>query len=503
VKLEMGYPYIVPGEKLGYSWSSVCNSPMPIDLGDEVYASLCIVDDNGLLDVANPLRRVLLSQRDAKLVASGRYSQGPYSLQPRARCGTHGPDLCKFGVHTFRLVIQGNGKDPYFESNEAEVLVGPEHDGFWWVYWEWLPSTMQFVEWKTRYYVSGIFHNKARYAKLNCKVYLREKPWAEDWVELGSDQTARPLNPGESATIPFAQIDLSKEWQWFDFDTFELVEDTRHAYQYQARIDAVDQWGNSYAMLTPEDGPVYATPNVCVDVPAYKQEARKTAEALLAVSFVLGGIAGPFYQAALIEYGIAIDPPVPSSAFRSVFPPRPLAVPRDESRKPLIALIEAAFGVIAHAEAICETDNRIVGARTAKAVKSEKLQLRHRRELQAALRALATKLSELTPVAGKFVSAQKELSPDAVDAQTVAWQHDLKVRADWQRKFLDAGGSPEALRSYRKLLARPGIMEVLRRPDMLMMALGRSAECQALAFAATNPPEAEAVRDKHPRRSKP
>ena len=77
------------------------------------------------------------------------------------------------------------------------------------------------------------------------------------------------------------------------------------------------------------------------------------------------GIAGGFESAALIAGAVAGDPPIPDPRFQLPVTPTPITLSPEAAKCDLAPFMNAMFNVLAHVEAMDETNSRIAGARAA------------------------------------------------------------------------------------------------------------------------------------------
>jgi hypothetical protein len=313
--------------------------------------------------------------------------------------------------------------------------------------------------------------------------------------------------PAVHIAVTFSQLDLTKKWSWFTpaiyTPNIPLII-AGQWYIYTVRIDITDQYQNGYPSF-------FTTQNVKVHVSVSdtKQKAQSIAVDLetaavaalivaaadaIDVGFgdvaaaVMLGIAATCETGAQFAGLAAGDPPIPDPRFRIVAEPFPIKVPGEGEKNPLGAFVNAVTNVVAHLEAMGETDSRIAGARAANDRRSLKLQLDHfesvRRRLPDAGRDVGRKIKA---AAGSLLAWQEKVTPTLRDRAVRELTHNLNFRAEVQKAFMAAGGGAS---SFQALLERSSMSEFvdgIANPVAVFSAMALAAEGLATAAAANKP----------------
>jgi len=191
--------------------------------------------------------------------------------------------------------------------------------------------------------------------------------------------------------------------------------------------------------------------------------------------------------AALIAGAIAQDPPVEDPRYRILYEPIAVQLPdTGEEMRPLVRLVRAVCTVIAHVEALGQTDSRIAGARAARARKALETQTNHFDKLRKELPRLAREVREALPEAAALVS-ERSPTPAKADEAVRTLNHDLPFRAQVLKAWQDAGGSSKDLDTLTQLTTMPEFGQVILDPEATLAVLGRSTERLAVLAAETSP----------------
>jgi hypothetical protein len=503
VELQVKSP-IFPGEPITFSWSAITFSARPLDLGTVTFA-LHLVDVYGNTDPTALLYSETLSTVDSANVTPADYQSNNYAVQ---LTGDLASRVYLLGTYTLRLVITGTGTDGPFRSGDTILVVQPENVNSTW--WNWTVPTQQYAQWKVdKYVLQGEFINRAKYVSVTATATMLETNLTDGGgpgKEIGSDQPGAPAGAGQSAAISFGQIDFSKNWWWFIPVVFLPNGAPREKlYMYQVRLDVLDQYNNGY--------PPAVTDAVWVDVKVSdtKRAALATAAGLLAAAGVclvgaaanactpagpiLGGIATGLAAAAEIVGMAANDPPVPHPGYKIIFMPHPVTLPEERDLEGVLTALRAVFAVIAHVEALGETDSRIAGARSVRDHRAEKLQAEHFDGLRGELRKLSRRIRKLTPLAARFLASHPTFTPQAILRGIDQWRYDIQVRARLQRDYFNAGGSLDSFRAIEQFLHVPDALNCISDPSSVMMAIGKWGERLAEAAAASSPTAYASSRD--------
>lgn len=236
-----------------------------------------------------------------------------------------------------------------------------------------------------------------------------------------------------------------------------------------------------------------------------------TAAALLATGYGILA-AGVWASAAATAAGIAQafgakanDPPVPDPAYRSLFEPVPVSVTDNEDMAPLLNLLRTAAEIAAHIEAMGQTDSRLAGARAVRDKRSTDLQRQHFRALSHRLIDLSKEAHRVTaPAADWFVTYLKQFSR-TLSGTIQGLGHDLTLRANLQKAFLEAGGAASTFELLTAQAATPEFTRIIANPGPLIFAFGRFTEKVAKANSGASPteqkmPPAQTVRRRSRRR---
>lgn len=515
IKLQVTSP-IAPGDPIFFRWTSWPLLVKPLDLGTITF-SLHLVDSLGNIDPQAVLYTDDLSAQDSQTVVRGPFDSGP--LEAESIPDELAKRIYLEGLHTLCLVIKGTGTSGPFQSNNATFKVAlPMIDDSWWM---WTVPTSRTVKWKQdKYTVSGALTNKSSQS-VAFSVTLLENNVSDtiglDKVDpnqgeaaLSTDAPNAPLGPGGNIAVTFP-VDLSKSWQWFIFGIFTSSGPTVQRYSYRVRLDLMDPFTNSYP-------PFFTTQNitVTVEVSNTKFSAQQTAFGLMvaaateavmaaAVAIIYGfgeiaaavliGIASALVTAALISGAIASDPPIPDRRYRVLYQAEPVRFPESKEMAPVIKFYEAVADVIAHVEALGQTDSRIAGAMAARSSKATTAQQKHFNSLRRRLSALQRKVRETMPAALTFASENpRRPSLPKADEAIRMLAHDPAFRAQLHQKWMDVGGRASGFETLEGILAAPEFSMALENPERIVAAIGSAAQQLAQQAASLSPEGTKAKR---------
>lgn len=504
VRLYIGTP-IFPGQDIVYRWETSRQGFRQLDLGT-VTAVLQLLDQFGNPDPAGILRQDTLTKADATSVTRNDLFQSNFFAVTLT--DEMAKRLYQVGDHVMTLTLTGTGADtgPYQSSAETLSVQLPIIDDSWWT-WN-IPQTN--VPWKKNYVVAGSLSNPTA-ASLTASVTLFESSADVDNgvnQPVATDAISTPIAINQTVAVTFGQLDLTKKWQWFIPGVF-IPDPTGYVnenYNYQARLDIVDQYQNGYpAFLTTSPAMVE------VDVSGQKQVALGTALSLeygavvcLAVAaaglsvpifgeFAAGvwaGVAAGLELAAQLSGIVAGDPPIPDPRYKIALQPSPIQLPPAKSRNPLEDFSRAIFDVLAHVEAILATDSRITGARAAGKQRFVDMQSRHFKYLCAKLPTLARTIARRTqPAAALLVRTQKLKSPAAWDQLVQQLTRDMQVRAKLSALYTTAGGNPDGFQVLLTRAATPDFGGAIGNPEAVIVATANAARSLAKLSAALKPTE--------------
>ena len=485
-------PYsIVPGQPLDLSWTTDSNGGR-YDLGI-VTVVLYMLDSYG-----NPSAKLfekVFSLADSQKISTGTFAYGPVSLAPGEDVANR---LYRVASHAVRLVVSGTGKDGPFSAGGSIDVRREVIDDTWWV---WGVPAFRTAMWKTENYpVQGEFINQSDFSKKTLTATL---------VEIGPDVVGATevdkgvFTPGqmvarrEDTAVSFGQIDLTKDWSWFLGGVFIVDGPQVESYDYKVRMDIADEFGNSYAAFISQ--PI----TVRVEVSELKLAALETAVflevaaicALVAAAAgactpagaILTGIAGGLEGGALEAGKVAGDPPFPDPRYRTLFEPNPRPIPDDDDLRPVAVFLRSVSDIVAHVDALGETDSRLFGAQQARERRFVTLQSDHFSALCAELDKLAKRVRRLSPLASRFFEEHPTFGSTTLEGGLEKWRRDSEWRARIRKEYVDVVGADDEFVLLNELVNLPEFIAAELSVPRLMYSLGDAAATLGQLGSAQQP----------------
>jgi hypothetical protein len=342
-------------------------------------------------------------------------------------------------------------------------------------------------------------------------------------ASLASTAISSPIASGQNVAVVFSQLDLTKKWNWFVPGIYTPLIPLRlvQGYIYRARIDITDQYQNGYpsffTTINPEVTVLVSETTINYESVTIGFEAAAlialitAAAAALELGFgslaavVALGVAATCETAAQLA-GLAVnDPPVPDPRFRIVAEPLSVKFSDELQKDTLGAFIGAVTNVIAHAEAMGDTDSRIAGARASKDARSLKLQLAHFQALRRALPEAGREVRRKIRQAEKSLLDWQNVSLADRDAAIRRVIHNLNFRAEAQKAYMAAGGSATSFQAILERYSIPEFVHAMANPIAVFSGLAVAAEKLATSAATakpTGPTVLQRTRSRHRRKRK-
>ena len=506
VTLFVGTP-VNPGQTIVFRWVANNHSTRPLDLGT-ISISLQLVDAFGNLDPSGVLFADTLSKSvSAQVVQRGGFTSGLIELGLTDEMAKR---VYVVGTFQMRLIVKGTGNDGPFQSEiESLTVVLPTIDDTWWM---WTVSPTDF-EWKRNYLISGSLTNLSQ-TSITVGVTLVELESSGaatngTQVNIGTVMISSPVGEGQNVELTFGQFDLTKRWQWFVPGLFAstLPPDLFRRYIYSVRLDVTDQFQNGYPPFT-------TTQNLSVDVNVsnLKQDAQAVAVgcetaalcaliAAAAVAIEIGfgdiaaavllGVATALEAAAQIAGAAANDPPVADPLYGLLVKPAPTFPASKAEKDPLGEFLHAVTNVVAHVEAMGETDSRIAGAHEARDDRALSAQRAHFSALATECGNLGKAIGRRTAGAVEFIEQRwKTITPDNWDRISSSLTHDMDFRAKAIQAFSSFGGTADGFQTLLDLAVEPRFRGAVFKTSNVFYALGAAAQRLSRSAAATKPTDA-------------
>ena len=502
VELHLGTP-VIPSQNIVFWWGSEPFRTGSLDLGT-VTISLQLVDVFGNLDPTGILYSSVLSASQSRIVASRSFTSDEIVVHLSSEQAKR---VYRVGTYTVRLVVSGTGTDGPYQSPDETLTVALQNlDDSW---WEWTVPTSSSVGWKDRYSVAGNFINSTL-ASVTVSVTLLEVDLSTGVrTAVGSSISPLSMGAGQNTAITFVGVDLAKTWQWFFPVVYLPIGPFSNSFAYRVRLDISDEFSNAFPPFFPTN-----IVTVIVTVSAQKQSFAWAAYGLMTAAAVLLAAAAVYllestlnpdnlgYAAAAAGAGTAAaaagqacgvaanDPPVPDPRYRTLLQPQSVTLVEYVETKSLLPFFRAVFDVIAHGEALGQTDSRLAGAYAAEDQRAVKLQRDHFRALARKLSSLASTVERNTQqAAGWFASQSKVLKPTRLNDAVQSLSHDLQFRASLRQKFFEAGGTDTNLEALTSLLSVADFANVLSDPKTIVFVVAHSAKLLARTSSEAKPTE--------------
>jgi len=505
LELHLGTP-VSPGQDIVFWWKSDLVATAPLDLGTASIA-LVLVDPFGNVDPSIQLfPKTALSNSDSQTVSERSFASHLITVHPTDAVANR---IFQVGTYRVRLVLSGTGKDGPFESGDALLTVElPTVDDTWWM---WTVPAVREAMWKTEHYsISGNFINMSMTSNTASVSVLEMQNLPEDPIQtekvMGNVMLGTPMGSGQNTAVAFSQTDFAKTWGWFVPVTFVPdIDNMVHSYIYRIRLDITDQYKNAYPpFFTTQNVKVVVMPSdqkqvACV-LAAQGMAGAATCLVIAAVFLVVptwfdlviaagwAGAAATLAAAALVVGQVASDPPIPDANYRSVFEPVVISATEYDETKPLASFLEIALNIIAHVEAMGQTDSRLSGAYAARNRRSINLQLKHFEALCQKLEEVGREMHRATSrTAQWFSDYQRKFTPAVLANVAQTLTHDLKTRAAIQKAYYEAGGTLSSFEAITAAAITPDFGSNFSNPSPLIFAIGRLSERLATVSATAKP----------------
>jgi hypothetical protein len=407
------------------------------------------------------------------------------------------------GTKRLRLVLEGTGTlGPVQSADEMLLVQLPTIDDTWWM-WN-VPS--HDVEWKRPYIVAGSLTNNA-IAAATALVTLLETNTTVTTVgemSLATDMIGSLIGGGQNVAVTFSGLDLTKKWSWFTTGVWFAYAANPQVFRYRVRLDITDQFQNGYP-------PFFTTMNttVTVTVSNTKSAACASAFALQASAAIMliaaaaqaiivgwgdaaaaafAGIASGLEAASLIAGAVAGDPPIRDPRFQLLVTASPIRLAQAAEGSDVAPFLNAIFEVLAHIEAMGETDSRITGARAAHDHRWEEAQTDHFNALRRKLASLARQISSNTLAAAESLAKSGEkVTLKASDDAVHRLVHDLAFRNQALKLYTEAGGSATGFDTLLGRASAADFGNAIVNPVAVLVVAGLIVEKLAVAAGKVEP----------------